>query len=51
MLGAWSGKTTTLRLISGFDRPSRGQVELGGRDVSKLPPFDRDVGTVFQDYA
>ena len=46
-----SGKTTTLRLIAGFERPDAGTVELAGRDVSRLPPFDRDVNTVFQDYA
>ena len=46
-----SGKTTCLRLIAGFERPDRGRVELGGRDVSDVPPFDRDVNTVFQDYA
>ena len=46
-----SGKTTTLRMIAGFERPDGGTVELGGRDVSSLPPFDRDVNTVFQDYA
>jgi putative spermidine/putrescine transport system ATP-binding protein len=52
MLGpSGSGKTTTLRLIAGFERPDEGRVELGGRDVSRLPPFDRDVNTVFQDYA
>jgi putative spermidine/putrescine transport system ATP-binding protein len=46
-----SGKTTTLRLIAGFERPDAGAIELAGRDVSALPPFDRDVNTVFQDYA
>jgi putative spermidine/putrescine transport system ATP-binding protein len=46
-----SGKTTTLRLIAGFERPDAGAVELRGRDVSDLPPFERDVNTVFQDYA
>jgi putative spermidine/putrescine transport system ATP-binding protein len=46
-----SGKTTTLRLIAGFERPDDGSVELRGTDVSDLPPFDRDVNTVFQDYA
>ena len=52
MLGpSGSGKTTTLRMIAGFERPDAGTVELGGRDVSSLPPFDRDVNTVFQDYA
>ena len=52
MLGpSGSGKTTTLRMIAGFERPDAGVVELGGRDVSSLPPFERDVNTVFQDYA
>jgi putative spermidine/putrescine transport system ATP-binding protein len=46
-----SGKTTTLRLIAGFERPDAGTIELAGRDVSQLPPFERDVNTVFQDYA
>jgi putative spermidine/putrescine transport system ATP-binding protein len=46
-----SGKTTTLRLIAGFERPDEGRVELGGRDVSRDPPYARDVNTVFQDYA
>ena len=46
-----SGKTTTLRLIAGFERPDEGVVRLQGKDVSRLPPYDRDVNTVFQDYA
>jgi putative spermidine/putrescine transport system ATP-binding protein len=46
-----SGKTTTLRLIAGFALPDEGVVELGGRDVTQLPPYRRDVNTVFQDYA
>ncbi len=46
-----SGKTTTLRVIAGFERPDEGTVELRGRDVSGLPPYARDVNTVFQDYA
>jgi putative spermidine/putrescine transport system ATP-binding protein len=46
-----SGKTTTLRLIAGFEEPDRGRVELGGRDVTRVPPYDREVNTVFQDYA
>jgi putative spermidine/putrescine transport system ATP-binding protein len=40
-----------LRLIAGFELPDEGRIELGGRDVTKMPPFDRDVNTVFQDYA
>jgi putative spermidine/putrescine transport system ATP-binding protein len=46
-----SGKTTTLRLIAGFETPDAGVVELAGSDVSGLPPYARDVNTVFQDYA
>jgi putative spermidine/putrescine transport system ATP-binding protein len=46
-----SGKTTTLRMIAGFERPDRGTIELGGTNVSDRPPFERDVNTVFQDYA
>src|SRR5436853_3621542 len=46
-----SGKTTTLRLIAGFERPDSGRVLLTGRDVTGVPPYDRDVNTVFQDYA
>ncbi len=46
-----SGKTTTLRLIAGFERPDSGQILLGGEDVARKPPYDRDVNTVFQDYA
>src|SRR6201982_3856529 len=46
-----SGKTTLLRLIAGFDRPDAGRIELGGRDVTRVPPYARDVNTVFQDYA
>ena len=46
-----SGKTTTLRLIAGFERPDSGRVLLKGRDVTDRPPYDRDVNTVFQDYA
>jgi putative spermidine/putrescine transport system ATP-binding protein len=52
MLGpSGSGKTTTLRLIAGFEEPDAGRVELAGRDVTGLPPYDRAVNTVFQDYA
>jgi putative spermidine/putrescine transport system ATP-binding protein len=52
MLGpSGSGKTTTLRLIAGFEMPDAGRVELAGRDVTRLPPYGRDVNTVFQDYA
>jgi len=52
MLGpSGSGKTTMLRMIAGFELPDRGRVELGGNDVTDLAPYDRDVNTVFQDYA
>ena len=52
MLGpSGSGKTTTLRMIAGFEKPDTGDIELGGRDVSGVPPFERNVNTVFQDYA
>jgi putative spermidine/putrescine transport system ATP-binding protein len=46
-----SGKTTTLRLIAGFEVPDGGRVELDGQDVTRRPPYQRDVNTVFQDYA
>lgn len=52
MLGpSGSGKTTVLRLIAGFEQPTSGSIELFGDDVTKRAPFDRDVNTVFQDYA
>ncbi|MFC6236360.1 ABC transporter ATP-binding protein [Longivirga aurantiaca] len=46
-----SGKTTVLRMIAGFELPTAGTVELAGVDVTQKAPFDRDVNTVFQDYA
>src|SRR5580692_2065873 len=46
-----SGKTTLLRLIAGFERPDGGRIELAGSDVTGVPPYFRDVNTVFQDYA
>ncbi len=46
-----SGKTTTLRMIAGFELPDGGTVELAGKDVGDSPPYDREVNTVFQDYA
>src|SRR6478736_3673532 len=46
-----SGKTTTLRLIAGFERPDAGRIELSGVDVTNRAPYERDVNTVFQDYA
>jgi putative spermidine/putrescine transport system ATP-binding protein len=52
MLGpSGSGKTTVLRMIAGFELPTSGTIELAGRDVTQLAPFERDVNTVFQDYA
>ena len=52
MLGpSGSGKTTCLRMIAGFDRPTSGSIYLYGQDVSDLPPYERNVNTVFQDYA
>jgi spermidine/putrescine transport system ATP-binding protein len=45
------GKTTTLRVIGGFEDPDSGSAFLGGRDVTQLPPYKRDVNTVFQSYA
>ena len=46
-----SGKTTVLRMIAGFERPDDGTIELAGVDVTRVPPYARDVNTVFQDYA
>jgi putative spermidine/putrescine transport system ATP-binding protein len=46
-----SGKTTVLRMIAGFEMPDSGTISLNGEDITELPPFDRDVNTVFQDYA
>jgi putative spermidine/putrescine transport system ATP-binding protein len=52
MLGpSGSGKTTCLRMIAGFEEPTEGRVRLRGRDVTGDPPYQRDVNTVFQDYA
>ncbi len=52
MLGpSGSGKTTVLRMIAGFEPPTAGTIELAGRDVTRTPAFERDVNTVFQDYA
>src|SRR5262249_16612115 len=45
------GKTTVFRLIAGFELPDQGTVQLSDEDVTHLPPFERDVNTVFQDYA
>ena len=52
MLGpSGSGKTTCLRLIAGFEEPDGGEIALHGQSVLGLPPYDRNVNTVFQDYA
>ncbi|MFM8527761.1 MAG: ABC transporter ATP-binding protein [bacterium] len=52
MLGpSGSGKTTTLRMIAGFEEPDSGKVLLDGQEVTGVPPYDREVNTVFQDYA
>src|SRR4030095_12891723 len=52
LLGASGcGKTTTLRMIAGFERPDAGQILLEGRDVAHDPPHRRPVNTVFQNYA
>lgn len=52
MLGpSGSGKTTVLRMIAGFEEPTAGKILLHGNDVTKAAPFDREVNTVFQDYA
>ncbi|WP_119303516.1 ABC transporter ATP-binding protein [Dongia deserti] len=52
MLGpSGSGKTTCLRLIAGFEQPTSGVVTIHGQDMAGVPPYDRDVNTVFQDYA
>src|SRR5689334_3836790 len=45
------GKTTSLRMIAGFEQPDEGELLIGGRDVSGVPPYKRDVNTVFQQYA
>ena len=45
------GKTTTLRMVAGFIEPTAGQVRLGGSDITRLPPWKRNAGMVFQNYA
>ncbi|HEY9014889.1 MAG TPA: ABC transporter ATP-binding protein [Gemmatimonadales bacterium] len=52
LLGAsGSGKTTLLRMIAGFERPSSGDILMGGSGITHLPPYRRDINTVFQHYA
>ena len=46
-----SGKTTVLRMIAGFEKADAGQITIDGVDVTQLPPYEREVNTVFQDYA
>lgn len=46
-----SGKTTLLRLVAGFGTPSQGRIKIGGKDVTHLPPWERNLGMVFQSYA
>jgi putative spermidine/putrescine transport system ATP-binding protein len=46
-----SGKTTTLNMLAGFERPTRGEIRLGGKPVDRLPPYERNIGMVFQNYA
>jgi ABC-type transporter Mla maintaining outer membrane lipid asymmetry ATPase subunit MlaF len=49
---AWrSSKTTTLNMLAGFERPSQGAITLDGRSVDRLPPYERNIGMVFQNYA
>ena len=46
-----SGKTTTLNMLAGFERPSEGVITLDGKSVDRLPPYERNIGMVFQNYA
>ncbi len=45
------GKTTTLRIIGGFEKPTEGKVIFEGRDITNIPPYERQINTVFQKYA
>ena len=52
MLGpSGSGKTTTLMMLAGFETPTNGEIFLGGKPISKIPPYEREIGMVFQNYA
>ncbi|MDP2506019.1 MULTISPECIES: ABC transporter ATP-binding protein [unclassified Oceanobacter] len=46
-----SGKTTTLMMLAGFETPSQGEIRMGGKRLDDLPPYNRDIGMVFQNYA
>ena len=51
MVPSGCGKTTTLRMIAGFETPDKGTIYLNGQDVTKVPPYKRPINTVFQRYA
>ena len=52
MLGpSGSGKTTTLMMLAGFETPTNGEIYLQGKPISKIPPYEREIGMVFQNYA
>ena len=52
MLGpSGSGKTTTLMMLGGFETPTNGEIFLQGKPISKIPPYEREIGMVFQNYA
>ena len=46
-----SGKTTTLMMLAGFETPTNGEIYLDGMPISKIPPYEREIGMVFQNYA
>ncbi len=49
--GSGCGKTTTLRMIAGFTSPTGGSIQVDGRDIGKIPPYKRNIGVFFQNYA
>jgi ABC-type Fe3+/spermidine/putrescine transport system ATPase subunit len=49
--GSGSGKTTCLRIVAGFVKPDQGHIYIGGQDVTTVPPYRRNTGMVFQNYA